>query len=83
MPRFVITIAGRVVTSIEEAGESTDEDLGLEWALSELRDSFRHDGRVDGQYSLADAAEVADFLGVLRGLLGDAALGGHADRVAG
>ena len=59
-----------------------DEDLGLEWAISELRDSYRHDKRVDGAYSLAGEGELVEFLEVIRGLLGEAALGAHAGRIA-
>jgi hypothetical protein len=75
MPRFIITIENSAVTAIAEAGASEDEDLGLEWALSELRDSHRHNGRFDGEYSVTNESERDAFLKAVEALAGRAALG--------
>jgi hypothetical protein len=75
MPRFIVTIKDNTVAAIEEAGMSEDEELGLEWALSELRDSYRYNGRFDGDYSLASAAERDSFLAAVEKLAGRQALG--------
>jgi hypothetical protein len=72
MPRFIIEIRNNRVVRVTEAGSSEDEDLGIEWALSELRDSYRHDGRIDGLYTVADASERDEFLEAVAGLMGEA-----------
>jgi hypothetical protein len=74
--RHIVTIKNNKVVEIEKLDDEDEELLGIEWALSELKDSYRHDGSADGRYTLAGEDELAEFLGHVEKLLGpDAAPG--------
>jgi len=68
--RHIVTIRNNKVVEIEKLDDEDEELLGIEWALSELKDSYRHDGSADGSYTLAGEDELAEFLGHVTKLLG-------------
>lgn len=74
MNRYVVSVDRGRVTDVQEFLDDDEEPLGIEWALSELKDSYRHSKKVDGSYSLAGKGELAEFLTQLERLLGAAAL---------
>src|SRR5262249_8808671 len=79
MTRYIVTVAQNRISTIEERDDGDEETLGIEWALSELKDAFRHSKTADATYSLADRAELEEFVGRLEQLLGpDAIRGGQA-----
>lgn len=75
MPRYLVSVKGNRVVEVSTL-EDEEEYLGIEWALSEVRDSHRHSGCVDGSYTLAGKEELSEFLDYLACLLGRDALGG-------
>ncbi len=71
MARCVVTIRNNKVAEVRDLeGDDEEEYLGIEWALSELKDSFRYSGSVDGSYSLAGKEELREFLDKVSSLLG-------------
>ena len=82
MARYLVTIRKNQVIDIKNlADDDEDEYLGIEWALSEVKDSYRHSGSTDGSYSLAGKEELHEFLAQLRALLGGDALGIFANMI--
>ena len=76
MARYLVTVTGNRVVEVKNLdGEDEEEYLGIEWALSEVKDSYRHNRSADGSYSLAGKEELSEFIGCLRTLLGSEALG--------
>ena len=76
MERYVVVVKGNRVLEVKTLDDEDEEYLGIEWALSEAKDSYAHSKSVDGSYTLAGKNEVAEFLGYLGKLLGREALGG-------
>jgi len=70
MARYEISVRGNQIVDLKELDAREEEDLGIEWALSEIKDSYRHRKSVDGSYSLDGREEVIEFVNFLRGLLG-------------
>jgi len=79
MPRYLVAIEGNTVVRVDALHDADDDELGLEWALSELRDTYRHAKLVNATFTLSDEAELKEFLGAVRKLLGADALGEHGD----
>ena len=75
-PRHMVTIRGNTVVAVDRLAGEDEELLGIEWALSELKDSYRHDGSADGSYTLASEDELAEFLDQVTRLLGPGAVPG-------
>ena len=76
MARYLVTVMGNRLVEVKSLeGDDDEEYLGIEWALSEVKDSYRHSRCADGSYSLAGKEELADFIGCLSTLLGSEALG--------
>lgn len=71
---YSVTIERNRVTGIREMPDADFDELGLEWALSELKDTFRHSEDVSLGVSLADAGELREFLWAVAALLGPNAL---------
>ena len=76
MSRYTVTMRNNKVAEIAMLDDEDEEMLGIEWALSELKDSYRHSRSVDGSYTLAGEDEVSEFLGQVRALLGTDAVAG-------
>jgi hypothetical protein len=70
MTRYLAVVRNNYVSDITPLPDEDEEYLGIEWALSEIKDSYRHSGAVNGSYSLADENEVQEFLSFLEALLG-------------
>ena len=81
MVRYLVTIENNRVVDVKRIDDEEEEYLGIEWALSEVKDSYRHSRSADGSYSLAGKEEVGEFLGQVRALLGADALGPFSDAV--
>ena len=79
MARYSVAIEGNKVTRIDELHDADYDELGLEWALSELRDTYRHAKVVDATFALNDTAELKEFLGAVKSVLGADALGEHGE----
>jgi hypothetical protein len=75
-PRYIVTIRNNKVVEIGMLDDEDEEMLGIEWALSELKDSNRHSRSVDGSYTLAGEDELSEFLDQVRALLGPDAVAG-------
>lgn len=81
MQRYQVTIEGNRVVEVKRLEDEEEEYLGIEWALSEIKDSYRHNRCADGTYTLAGKEELAEFFDQLRPLLGAGALGSFAEEV--
>jgi hypothetical protein len=73
--RYLVTIKNNRIVDVKSLDDDEEEYLGLEWALSEVKDSYRHSHSADGSYTLAGKEELAEFLDKLGALLGADALG--------
>lgn len=65
MSRYELTLEKNIVTGIVELDDEEEEMLGLEWALSEIKETFNHSGSVSGSFTLADDSEVDELLDFL------------------
>jgi hypothetical protein len=74
-----VTVKGNRVVAIEPVPEG-DELLGVEWAISEVKDSMRHSKRADGTFGVANLDELREFLAFLGRTLGDEAVAGWRER---
>lgn len=81
MVRYLVTIKNNRIVDVKCLDDDEEEYLGIEWALSEVKDSYRYNRSADGSYSLAGEEEVAEFLDQLRTLLGADALGTFANSI--
>jgi hypothetical protein len=79
---YSVTIESNKVTGIREMPDADYDELGLEWALSELKDTYRHSKTVSASFSLADGGELAEFLRAVAALLGPDALDEQAQRLS-
>jgi hypothetical protein len=68
MPRYQVTLLNNQVTEVSELPDHDEEILGVEWALSELRDTYRHSKSVSATFSLGDKDELDEFLGAVKAL---------------
>jgi hypothetical protein len=75
MPRYQVTLLNNQVTEVAELSDQDEEILGVEWALSELRDTYRHSKSVSATFSLGDRDELDEFLAAVKALTGNAAAG--------
>ncbi len=76
MERYRVVVKGNRVVGVETLDDDEEEYLGIEWALSEAKDSFSHAKHIDGSYTLAGREELGEFLGYVEKLLGREAVGG-------
>ena len=58
MSRYIVTVRGNRVVDVAAHDDEDDEMLGIEWALSELKDAYRHAKSADASYSLAGEDEL-------------------------
>lgn len=77
---YSVTIEGNKVTGVQEIPTDDYDELGIDWALSELRDTYRHAKVVNADFSLADDAELREFLEAVKKLIGADAIGDAARR---
>ncbi len=71
MARYEISVRKNQIVDLKELAAEEEEALGIEWALSEVKDSYRHHNSADGSYSLAGRDELVEFVNFLRRLLGE------------
>lgn len=69
MPRYQVTLLNNQVTEVSELPDRDEEILGVEWALSELRDTYRHSKSVSATFSLGDKDELDEFLAAVKALM--------------
>jgi hypothetical protein len=81
MMAYSVTIEGNRVAGIREMPAADYDELGLEWALSELKDTYRHSKNVNASFSLADGNELREFLSAVAALLGPDALDEQAQQL--
>jgi hypothetical protein len=72
---YSVTIENNKVAEVETISEGDYDELGVEWALSELKDTYRHSKTVSATFSLGNDDELKDFLGAVKSILGPDALG--------
>ncbi|MBT3914786.1 MAG: hypothetical protein HOF23_00345 [Rhodospirillaceae bacterium] len=78
MARYELTLEKNVVTSLERLDDDEEEMLGLEWALSEIKETYNHSGEVSTFFTLADEDEVDQILDFFESYFGE----GHDAGVA-
>ncbi|VCU69621.1 hypothetical protein PIGHUM_01684 [Pigmentiphaga humi] len=78
---YHVTVCANRVTAIENIPDD-DELLGIEWALSEIKDTLKHSGRLDGTFGVADLDELSELIDYLAGQLGADAVAGWRERIA-
>ena len=78
---YSVTIESNRVAGIREMPSADYDELGLEWALSELKDTYRHSKNVSASFSLADGNELREFLSAVAALLGPDALDEQAQQL--
>ncbi len=78
MARYELTLEKNVVSNIIKLDDDEEEMLGLEWALSEVKEEFAHSGEVSTFFTLANEEEVDEMLDFLSSYFG----GGHDAGVA-
>jgi len=71
LPRYELTLDQSVVTNLVELDDEDEEMLGIEWALSEIKETYNHSGVVSASFTLANAAEVDEILDFLDRYFGD------------
>ena len=71
MARYELTLEKNVVTSLERLDDDEEEMLGLEWALSEIKETYNHSGEVSTFFTLADEDEVDQILDFLKSFFGE------------
>lgn len=72
MSRYELTLERNVVTGLSRLDDDEEEEmLGIEWALSEIKESVAHSGTVSASFTLADEAEVDELLDFLERFFGD------------
>lgn len=79
MTRYSVVIADNKLARIDELHDADYDELGLEWALSELRDTYRHSSLVNATFILNDKAELTEFLAAVKSVIGPEALGERGD----
>jgi hypothetical protein len=77
---YAITIANNAIVHVERMA-AEDELLGIEWAISEVKDSLKHSGSADGSYGLKDKAELQEFMDYLASKIGEDAVQAWRERV--
>jgi hypothetical protein len=78
---YSVTIESNRVVIIHEMPDTDYDELGLEWALSELKDTYRHSKNVSASFSLADGDELREFLRAVVALMGPDALDEQAQQL--
>jgi VIT1/CCC1 family predicted Fe2+/Mn2+ transporter len=72
---YLVAIENNRVSEVRQIPDADYDELGVEWALSELRDTYRHSKSVSASFSLGNDSELEDFLGAVKAMLGAEALG--------
>lgn len=70
MSRYELTLDGNVISNLVRLDDDEEELLGIEWALSEIKETVNHSGTVSASFTLADAAEVDEILDFLERYFG-------------
>ena len=71
MARYEIILEKSVVTDLKKLDDDEEEILGLEWALTEIKETFNHSGEVSTFFTLANEEEVDELLEFLSGYFGE------------
>lgn len=76
MAPYSVTLSNNRITDISEIDADDFDELGLEWALSELKDTLRNCSTISASFSLADKDELNQFVEAVKKAVGpDAAKG--------
>jgi hypothetical protein len=67
---YEVIVENNRVSRVRQIPEADYDELGVEWAISELRDTYRHSTNVSATFSLGNDAELKDFVGAVKALLG-------------
>ncbi len=78
MARYELILEKSIVTDLVKLEGDDEEMLGLEWALTEIKETFSHSGEVSTFFTLANEEEVDEILDFLNGFFGE----GHDAGVA-
>lgn len=71
MSRYELTLDRNVVSELVMLDDDDEEELlGIEWALSEIKETVNHKGEVSASFTLADEAEVDELLDFLERFFG-------------
>jgi hypothetical protein len=78
LARYELILEKSIVTDLVKLEGDDEEMLGLEWALTEIKETFSHSGEVSTFFTLANEEEVDEILDFLNGFFGE----GHDAGVA-
>jgi hypothetical protein len=70
---YEVTVQKNRITTIEPIADG-DELLGIEWAISEIKDSMKHKGHADGGYGVSNLIELRELMDYLSRMLGEEAV---------
>ena len=70
MSRYQLTIKNNIFMDLVELDDEEEEMLGLEWALSEIKDGYKNLKKIDGDFTLENKDEAVQILEYLQKLLG-------------
>jgi len=67
---YSVTITNNKISRISKTPED-EELLGIEWAISEVKDSLKFNGKADGTYGLTNSVELNEFIEFLNEKVGN------------
>ena len=65
MARYELTLDKSFITGLKKLDDEEEELLGIELALSEIKETFNHSGEVSASFTLANEEEVDEILDFL------------------
>jgi cell division protein YceG involved in septum cleavage len=66
---YSVTISNNKVSQISKTPKD-EELLGIEWAISEVKDAMKFNGIADGTYGLTNSLELNEFIEFLSEKIG-------------
>ena len=70
MAPYSVTVNNNRITGVSELDADDFDELGLEWALSELKDTLRLSGTISADFSLKDKDELVQFVEAVKKAIG-------------
>lgn len=70
MAPYSVTLTNNLITDVSELDAADYDELGLEWALSELKDTLRLSGVISADFSLKDKDELVQFVEAVKKAIG-------------
>jgi hypothetical protein len=71
LARYELTLEKNVVINLEKLDNEDEEMLGLEWALTEIKETYNHSGEVSTFFTLASEEEVDEMFDFLERFFGE------------